>query len=326
MERLVNDGISVIVPVYNSEKYIAKSIESVLSQTFDNFEIILIDDGSTDKSGEICDLYAQKDSRVRVIHKENGGGSLARKIGIDEAKGKYIMFMDSDDFFTQDAFEQAHKAIIEQGVDILQFSYYKVEKVEDATVFGSGEIKHFDSTDALLQIMTKKSPNLFNNLLWCKIYKAEIVKKPKYNTTIKTNNDVPVIARVFYYAKKVATLDLPLYYYIQRNDDKNQSITDALKKSREKFIVSHLRSFSDVSAFFKENDKEMYKASLKNLIAFALSAVKEKGLSKQAKRLAVWIIKQHKIAGNSYIPFKKRVVGILIKAMGVFVNTKECRL
>ena len=85
MDKLVNDGISVIVPVYNVEKYIARSIDSLLAQTFDNFEAILIDDGSTDKTGELCDLYAAKDSRIKVIHKENGGGSSARKAGIDAA-------------------------------------------------------------------------------------------------------------------------------------------------------------------------------------------------------------------------------------------------
>lgn len=324
MEKLVSDGISVIVPVYNAEKYIGRSIESVLSQTFDNFEIVIIDDGSTDKSGEICDFYAQKDSRVRVIHKENGGGSLARKIGIDEARGRYIMFMDSDDAFVKSAFENAHQTIKEQDVDIVQFGYYKTDSVENDMPVGSGEVKTFDGRDALLQIMTKKSPNLFSNLLWCKIYKAEIVKKPKYNTTIRTNNDVPVIARVFYYAEKVATLDMPLYYYVQRNDEKNQSITDTLLRSREKFISSHIRSFSDVTAFFEDKDDELYKASLKNLIAFSLSAIKEKGLSRQTRKIAIYTIKKHKVMGNPYIPFKKKVVSIFIKIFGIFVNTKNC--
>ena len=324
IEKLASDGISVIVPVYNAEKYIGRSIESILSQTFDNFEIVIIDDGSTDKSGEICDFYAQKDSRVRVIHKENGGGSLARKIGIDEARGKYIMFMDSDDAFVKSAFEKAHQTIKEQEVDIVQFGFYKTDSVENAMPVGSGEVKTFDGRDALLQIMTKKSPNLFNNLFWCKIYKAEIVKKTKYNTARKKIDDVPMIARIFYYAEKVATVDIPLYYYIQRNDDKNLSVMDELAKSREKFILSHLQSFSDVTAFFMDKDDELYKASLKNLIAFSLSAIKEKGLSKQTRKIAVYTIKKHKVLGNPYIPFKKRVVSIFIKIFGIFVNTKNC--
>ena len=124
----------------------------------------------------------------------------------------------------------------------------------------------------------------------------------------------------------MATLNLPLYYYIQREDEKNQSITDELLRSREKFILSHLRTFYDVSTFFKNKDKEMYKASCKNLISFALSAIKEKGLSKQGKKQAIWVIKQYKVSGNSYIPFKKKVAVALIKGIGVFINTKDCLL
>ncbi len=326
MSKLIEDGISVIVPVYNTEEYLKKSIESVLSQTFDNFELILINDGSTDKTGEICDQFAMKDDRVKVIHKENGGGSSARKAGIDAAIGKYIMFMDADDAFVQNAFEKAHQTIKNEDVDIVQFGFYKTESIEQVEPFGTGEVEIFDSKDALLQIMTKKSPNKFNNLLWCKIYKSEIVKKPKYNLTIRTNNDVPVIARVFYYAKKVATLDIPLYYYIQRKEDKNLSITYTLLKSREKFITSHIRSFYDVSSFFKDKDNLMYKASLKNLLAMCLSAIKEKGLSKQGKRQALWVIKQLKVGGNQFIPLKKRIVAKLLKIFGVFVRTKDCKI
>ena len=326
MDRLISDGISVIVPVYNVEKYINRCIDSILNQSFENFEVILIDDGSTDTTGEICDSYTAKDSRVKVIHKENGGGSAARKAGIDAAVGKYIMFIDSDDAYVEGALEKAHQTITQEDVDIVQFNYYKTANIGNVTSFGTGEVQHFVARDALLQIMTKKSPNKFNNLLWCKIYKSEIVKKPKYNLTIRTNNDVPVIARVFYYADKVATLDLPLYYYIQRQDEKNQSITDELSKSREKFILSHLRTFSDVSNFFKEKDTMMYQASLKNLIAFALSAIKEKGLNKQGKRQAFWVLKQHKIKGNPYIPFKKKLAARLMKILGAFVDTKNCAI
>ena len=326
MERLVRDGISIIVPVYNVEKYLSRSIDSVLGQTFENFELILIDDGSTDKTGEICDLYAAKDSRVKVIHKENGGGSSARKAGIDAAVGKYIMFMDADDAYVEGALEKAHQTITDTNVDIVQFGFYKTESIEDVTPFGTEEVKLFEGSDVLLQIMTQKSPNLFNNLLWCKIYKSEIVKKPEYNLSIRTNNDAPMIARIFYYAKQVATLDLPLYYYIQRKDEKNQSITDELLRSREKFILSHLKTFSDVASFFKGKDTVMYQASLKNLIAFALSAIKEKGLNRRGKKQAVWVIKQHKIGGNPYISFKKKVVTRLIKILGVFVNTKNYKI
>ena len=91
--------VSVIIPVYNVEQYLNRCIDSVLNQTYKDFEIILVDDGSTDKSGEICDVYAEKDSRITVIHKENGGLSDARNFGIDAARGDFLTFLDSDDYF-----------------------------------------------------------------------------------------------------------------------------------------------------------------------------------------------------------------------------------
>ena len=95
---------SVIVPVYNVEKYLSECIDSILCQTFTDFELILVDDGSKDKSGEICDQYAQKDSRIKVIHKENGGLSDARNFGTAASNGKYIVYLDSDDYISDDNF------------------------------------------------------------------------------------------------------------------------------------------------------------------------------------------------------------------------------
>ncbi|MCB8516908.1 glycosyltransferase, partial [Enterococcus durans] len=97
--------ISIIVPIYNVEQYLRKCVDSILAQTFTDFEVILVDDGSPDNSGAICDEYAKLDSRVRVIHKENGGLSDARNAGIEIAKGKYLGFVDSDDFIDKDMYE-----------------------------------------------------------------------------------------------------------------------------------------------------------------------------------------------------------------------------
>ena len=97
----VLNAISVIVPVYNTEKYLHRCVDSILAQTFTDFELLLIDDGSTDSSGAICDESAQKDSRVRVFHKENGGVSSARNLGLDKAKGKWVTFVDSDDWIKE---------------------------------------------------------------------------------------------------------------------------------------------------------------------------------------------------------------------------------
>lgn len=106
------DVISVIVPIYNTEKYLAKCLDSLINQTFQRLEIILIDDGSTDNSGQICDEYAVKDDRIKVIHKTNGGVSSARNAGLDVVTGSYIAFVDPDDYIDSDMYEVLYKVVV----------------------------------------------------------------------------------------------------------------------------------------------------------------------------------------------------------------------
>lgn len=117
--RCVKMLLSVVVPVYNVEEYLTKCMESILKQTYKDFEVILVNDGSTDSSAEICNSFAVKDKRIKVIHKENGGLSSARNTGIQNAKGKYIAFIDSDDYITKDSFEVLINEAIEYDLDIV---------------------------------------------------------------------------------------------------------------------------------------------------------------------------------------------------------------
>ena len=114
-------AISIIVPVYNSEKYLKETIDSILNQTFENFELILINDGSTDHSGEICDEIAQKDKRIKVIHKKNEGICKTRNKGIEVAKGEYIMFADNDDIIEENMLQECYEMIKKHDADMLKF-------------------------------------------------------------------------------------------------------------------------------------------------------------------------------------------------------------
>ncbi len=118
--------ISIIVPVYKVEPYLRKCVDSILAQTFTDFEVILVDDGSPDNSGKICDEYASKDSRVRVIHKENGGLSSARNAGIDVARGKYLGFVDSDDYIEKDMYELLYDNIVKEQADLSICGIYDI--------------------------------------------------------------------------------------------------------------------------------------------------------------------------------------------------------
>ena len=124
---------SVIVPIYNIEKYIKRCIDSVLSQTFDDFELILVDDGSPDNCPKICDEYAEKDHRIKVVHKENGGLVSARQAGISIAKGDYVFNLDGDDAITSDALMSAYNIILDTKADMVSFSYrvYTNDKLGD---------------------------------------------------------------------------------------------------------------------------------------------------------------------------------------------------
>ena len=140
--------ISVIVPVYKVEKYLDACVASILGQTYANLELILVEDGSPDNSGALCDAWAQKDPRVRVIHKENGGGGLARNVGLDAAKGELIAFVDSDDYIAPDMFAYLY-SLLQQGADIAECDY--VDVVEDGFVFPEeeGEVRFVTPEEAL---------------------------------------------------------------------------------------------------------------------------------------------------------------------------------
>lgn len=117
--------VSIIMPVYNAEQYLREGVESLINQTYKNIEIILVNDGSTDSSPKLCDEYAENDSRIRVFHKENGGTHTARNLGIEEAKGDFLMFIDPDDWFETDTVEQLVKAIIDDELDVVRFNYVR---------------------------------------------------------------------------------------------------------------------------------------------------------------------------------------------------------
>lgn len=122
----MSDLVSVIVPVYNVEKYLARCLDSIINQTYTNLEIILVDDGSKDSSGQICDEYAAKDQRIKVIHKQNGGLSSARNAGLDIASGSYIEFVDSDDWIDKDTVKENLELIINENSNVVFFNHYQV--------------------------------------------------------------------------------------------------------------------------------------------------------------------------------------------------------
>ena len=206
--------ISVIVPAYNVEKYLARCVDSILDQTYEKLEVILVDDGSPDNCGAICDDYAAKDSRVKVIHKENGGLSSARNAGLEAATGEYIAFVDSDDWLEQDAYEHLMKVMERHHAPLVCGGRYDVDgRTGETTVGLCPEREERISAEEL-------AGRIF---LWdgcdssaCdKLYHRSLLEHFRYPEG-KVCEDVPVTYKIALSAQLAAMSDKPFYYYYHR--------------------------------------------------------------------------------------------------------------
>lgn len=202
--------ISIIVPIYNSEKPLNRCVDSILSQTFLDWELLLIDDGSIDRSGEHCDEYAAKDQRIKVFHKENGGVSSARNVGLDHAKGEWITFCDSDDFVSPNWLKNYIGHISEKTDLICQgFQYSKTFNIENERCFGityEGSVK--DGVSLLFE-------NNILGYLWVKLFKRSIIEsyKLRFDTRYNYQEDQEFCFRYFCYIKTIVCIKNIGYYY-----------------------------------------------------------------------------------------------------------------
>ena len=211
----MNPKISVIVPVYNVEKYLRRCIDSILSQTFSDFELLLIDDGSKDKSGDICDEYVAKDVRIKVFHKANAGVSSARNLGLDKAKGEFIFFVDSDDFLDKTHLENYSKDI--DNFDLIFQGYKLVEetkkKVIEKKTFPETETVDFESSMNVMEGIF--SLGNFFGPTWNKIFKASIISENeiRFKEDVDLREDEIFTFCYCRYVSKVKVLGSDSYNY-----------------------------------------------------------------------------------------------------------------
>lgn len=209
-----NPLISIIIPVYNVEKYLAKCVESVINQTYKKIQIILIDDGSTDNSGKICDDFKLKDNRIEVIHKKNGGLSDARNAGLKIVKGDYIGFIDSDDYIEKDMYETLLCLLIENNADISIVSFFEYENGMFTKMEYTNELIKMNSLDGIKHIlMDKKIPNY----AWNKLFKKNIFNDIIFPVGRKFE-DISITYKLFENANNIVFKDVAKYYYIRRDD------------------------------------------------------------------------------------------------------------
>lgn len=208
--------ISIIVPVYQVEEYIKQCIDSILAQTFKDFELILVDDGSKDKSGKICDEYAVKDNRIRVIHKANGGLSDARNKGLDNASGNYFMFVDSDDYIAPDMVECLYQNIIKRNADIAvcNFRCFFEDGEKDFSTENKAEVL---SGKEIFYYRKNERNYGFWTVAWNKLYKAETFQNMRFRFG-KYHEDEFWANDIYQMDITVVAVEEALYYYRQRNN------------------------------------------------------------------------------------------------------------
>lgn len=224
--------ISVIVPIYNVEKYLTKCLDSILASTYKDLEIILVDDGSTDNCSQICDEYLKKDRRIKVIHQQNGGLSDARNKGIDIARGDYISFIDSDDYIDKDLYSNVMDTFnSNDNIDIVVFGRYVEYKNKTHIVVP--DVNHpITGKEALIDLASFKG---FDMAAWDKVYKRDIIADLRYPFG-KKNEDYYLTYKLLDNSKMVMFIQKPFYHYVQRQNSisRNKKISfDAVDGSLE---------------------------------------------------------------------------------------------
>ncbi|MGN1134034.1 MAG: glycosyltransferase [Oscillospiraceae bacterium] len=213
--------ISIIIPVYNVELYLNKCIESVVKSTFANWEVILVDDGSTDSSGEICDAWAEKDSRIKVVHQQNNGVSSARNTGLKCCSGDYVAFIDADDYISEDMYEKLYQKITDTNSDIAVCGYYEENaetKQQKSFLPGKGI---YEKSEAVKEYINNGGCHL---TIWNKLFKKSICYNSNnqmilFPTDLTIGEDAVWLLNVTMNAKKVICIDEPKYIYIVNRAD-----------------------------------------------------------------------------------------------------------
>jgi len=241
MEKEKEKLISVVVPIYNAERYLTKCLDSLTGQTHRHLEIILVDDGSTDKSGDICDRYATADRRIKVIHRKNGGISAARNSGLDIATGNYFGFADSDDWLEPDMYQFLLDDLTRVRADIAVCGFFRVHDQIESPNDRSHTRRVLDRNEALELLLRDR---LLQNYYWCKLYKRELfdgIRMPEG----KTFEDAYTQHLIFEKARRVVLHNVPKYHYLLRGDSISGIAPGFLNKDCHEAFYERVRYFFD---------------------------------------------------------------------------------
>ncbi len=306
----MKDCISVIIPVYNVEKYLARCVDSVLMQTYTNLEVILVDDGSTDGSGKLCDEYKEKDARIKVIHKENGGLSDARNAGLDIAKGDYIAFIDSDDFVTRFYIENLYYGICKTGAEMAMsgfLSWYENDSIPIANQATDIDVERLSTIQAMEKVLYQ---DFVDVCAWAKIYRKTLFCGIRYPKG-KLYEDVPTTWAVMKKCNHVAVVHTFDYVYYQRNDS-----IQRMKFNTKKFDA--IRHWKDVKKDVEENYPDLKKACCCRYLSGVLNILFQIPLDEYVNEQRVLWIQIKKIRGTVVLDRKARKKARLAAMISIF--------
>lgn len=256
--------VSVIIPVYNVKAYLERSVNCVLSQTYPDLDIILVDDGSTDGSGELCDTLASGDERIRAFHRENGGAAASRNAGLDAARGGFIAFVDADDFIRPDMLERMMRVQSETDADIVTAGFERVPEETDAQALIKAEKKPeenytcIEKKDLMEQLFERDVEIV---VLWNKLYRRKVFTNVRFPEG-RTFEDFYAAHRLLWNCDRMACMDAVLYFYVERTG----SVSRAISRGK---ITDSVEGHEDRVLFFRERIPEQAalaeSAMLKNM-------------------------------------------------------------
>lgn len=301
--------ITVIIPIYNVEKYLKKCIDSILHQTYQTMEIILIDDESTDESGSICDEYAKKDNRIKVIHKKNGGVSSARNAGLNNANGKYVAFIDADDYIENNMFEKMINQFEKnEKLDIVVCGTKNVDEDGNVLKTSNMKVETIDNVTFLKEILNE---NKINSVIWDKVFKRDLINKSRFNEKTKISEDLEFVINIIDRINEVEIIPDILYNWLVRKDSATKTkFNDNWKK--EIIICENIINLTE------RKYKELKRVAIKRYIRINITCYKKildyDKYNKQERKYIRKNIKKYIIpyVFSKYSSIKSKLIAIFI--------------
>lgn len=302
----MNPLVSIIVPCYNVEKYLDKCVESITYQTYTNLEIFLVDDGSKDLTPKICDKWAANDPRIKVIHKQNGGLSDARNVAIEKVKGRYIVFVDSDDYIANNHIYSLYKMIIEYSADIsIQNCQPYLENTTQITNNDVPYSVNCVNSEVALEIMFYQKQ--YDNSAWAKMYKTELFENIRYPYGL-LYEDLPTTYKIILKANKVVYSNYRSYFYLLRENSIEGS---AFSYNKYKSCIFILNQLENDRCLFTDKVKIALNARLLSFLFHVLIIVPNSDADTQHKFLELISNYRLSVLFNNKARIKNRIAALL---------------